>query len=211
MKKVILAMLAAIFCAACCFVASADAMTAVEYYRLAKKYKKINAFAATVQSAHETGNWTSYLWKNAYNGAGMKAQPKWINAGKPYITIVSAESSGKSYSKKASQFRKYRSPKDFLRDYELKISEEYPRSWGSRNNIWGYFAGLYHGRWGKWATDHKYYELLVKKTMIIAPHIYKRRWKLILLKQYKAAVRHKLADKWQINIIRTEFREAGII
>ena len=42
-------------------------MDALTFYKLARGYKHINAFAATVQSAHETGNWTSYLWLNADN------------------------------------------------------------------------------------------------------------------------------------------------
>ena len=37
-------------------------MDALTFYKLAKAFKHINAFAATVQSAHETGNWESYLW-----------------------------------------------------------------------------------------------------------------------------------------------------
>lgn len=42
-------------------------MDALTFYKLAKGFQHINAFAATVQSAHETGNWTSYLWLNADN------------------------------------------------------------------------------------------------------------------------------------------------
>ena len=51
-------------------------MDVLTFYKLAKGFKHINAFAATVQSAHETGNWTSYLWLNAYNGAGIKADAR---------------------------------------------------------------------------------------------------------------------------------------
>ena len=42
-------------------------MDALTFYKLAKGFQHINAFAATVQSAHETGYWTSYLWLNADN------------------------------------------------------------------------------------------------------------------------------------------------
>jgi len=48
-------------------------MDALTFYKLAKAFKHINAFSATVQSAHETWNWTSYLWLNAFNGAALKA------------------------------------------------------------------------------------------------------------------------------------------
>ena len=61
-------------------------MDALTFYNLARGYKHINAFAATVQSAHETGNWTSYLWLNAYNGAGENS--KTINTeGELILTI----------------------------------------------------------------------------------------------------------------------------
>ena len=56
---------------------SAIALTAEEFYSNAQKLDNINAFAATCQSAHETGFWTSPLWKKAMNGAGIKADKNW--------------------------------------------------------------------------------------------------------------------------------------
>ncbi|MCK9437575.1 MAG: glucosaminidase domain-containing protein, partial [Synergistaceae bacterium] len=138
----------------------AHAMTTLEFYRLAKKQKHIQPFAVTVQSACETGHWTSDLWKRGNNGAGLKVSSEWLKAGKPYITKSSVESRNGVYGKETSKFRKYNSPGEFLRDYTKKIRQDYPRCARNHDNIWGYFAGLYAGRIGKWATDHKYYEKL---------------------------------------------------
>ncbi|MDL2263645.1 glucosaminidase domain-containing protein [Synergistaceae bacterium OttesenSCG-928-I11] len=63
----------------------ASAATPQEFYRHALEIKGIHAFAATCQSAHETGYWTSALWKQARNGAGIKADKKWMGAGKPHM------------------------------------------------------------------------------------------------------------------------------
>jgi|GEM_PF-2716780 len=52
-------------------------MDVLTFYKLAKGFRHINAFAVTVQSAVETGHWTSPLWLNTYNGAGLKAPPSW--------------------------------------------------------------------------------------------------------------------------------------
>ena len=52
-----------------CFAVRPARCPAREFYRYAKKYKCQNPFAATVQSAHETANWTSELWVKAHNGA----------------------------------------------------------------------------------------------------------------------------------------------
>ena len=50
-------------------------MDVLTFNKLARGYKHINAFAATVQSAHETGNWESYLWLNAFNGTVVDFSP----------------------------------------------------------------------------------------------------------------------------------------
>lgn len=170
-------------------------MDALTFYSLAKKQAGINAFGATAQSAHETGNWTSPLWNNTYNGAGLKAPPSW-RASKPYVEFVSPESKDGKYYKKSSYFRKYSSPSEFLADYALKIKIDYPRC--TADNVCGYFAGLYKGRLGKWATDHKYFEKLARKavafeTLLLTPGHLKRSLRYAIDKHY--------LEPWQIEII----------
>ncbi len=194
------------------FLHGADAMTVREFYSIAKKHKKhINPFAVTAQSACETGHWTSVLWKNGYNGAGLKVNAAWLNAGKPYITKASVESKNGVYGNETSKFRKYSSPSEFLKDYEKKIREDYPRCRRNHDNIWGYFAGLYCGRLGKWATDHKYYEKLTIKAVKLAPEVYGSEWKKKLIKDFKVASRRKSLERWQSDIIRSELRKAGVL
>ena len=170
-------------------------MDAFTFYKLAKAFKHINAFAATVQSAHETGNWESYLWLNAFNGAGIKADAKW-RKDKDYIEVRSPESKDGTYYYKYSYFRKYSSPVTFLADYAVKIKQDYPRC--TPDNVWGYFAGLYRGRLGKWATDHKYFEKLARKAVQFEP--------LLLIKghlkgSFEYAISKNYLEDWQIQII----------
>ena len=173
----------------------AHAMSAREFYALAQKQKGINAFGATVQSALETGHWTSPMWKNTYNGAGIKADKQWRKT-KPYVEFLSPESKDGYYFKKSSFFRKYSSPSEFLNDYTLKIKRDYPHC--TPDNVWGYFAGLYKGRLGKWATDHKYFEKLARKavafeTLLLTPGHLKR--------SFEYAKDKKYLEQWQIKII----------
>lgn len=173
----------------------AHAMSAREYYALAQNQKGINAFGATVQSALETGHWTSPMWRNTFNGAGIKADKQWRKT-KPYVEFLSPESKDGYYFKKSSFFRKYSSPSEFLNDYTLKIKQDYPRC--TPDNVWGYFAGLYKGRLGKWATDHKYFEKLARKavafeTLLLTPGHLKRSFEYAKDKNY--------LEPWQIKII----------
>jgi hypothetical protein len=210
MKKFLSVMILAVF-AAVVSCHGAEAMTVGEFYSLAKKHKHIQPFAVTVQSACETGHWTSELWINGYNGAGLKVSKEWLSANKPYITKSSVESSKGVYGQETSKFRKYGSPEEFLRDYEKKIREDYPRCARNRDNIWGYFAGLYNGKKGKWATDHKYYDKLTVKAIKLAPEIYGSEWKQKLIRDFKVASRRKSLTGWQIDIIRSEFKKAGVL
>jgi hypothetical protein len=189
----------------------AHAMTTLEFYRLAKIQKHIQPFAVTVQSACETGHWTSDLWKRGNNGAGIKVSSDWLKAGKPYITKSSVESRNGVYGKETSKFRKYNSPGEFLRDYTKKIRQDYPRCARNHDNIWGYFAGLYAGRIGKWATDHKYYEKLTVKAIKLAPEIYGSKWKHKLIKDFKVASKRKSLENWQKDIIRSELKKANVL
>lgn len=190
--------LGAAICGAFLFAQPAHAMDAKEFYELARNYPGINAFAATVQSAVETGHWKSYLWVNAYNGAGIKAPASWRSSGRPYIRVSSPERVGGKDTMRESYFRFYSSPEEFLEDYRLKIVQDYPRSAASADNMWGYFAGLYHGRLGSWATDHKYFEKLAKKAMqleaVLLPPGH-------LKKAFEYAKKYKLLEQWQVKII----------
>ena len=171
------------------------AMDAPAFYSLAKKQAGINAFAVTCQSAVETGHWTSPLWRNTYNGAGLKAPPSW-RASKPYVEFVSPEAKDGVYYKKSSYFRKYESPKDFLADYAVKIKQDYPRC--TPDNVWGYFAGLYRGRLGKWATDHKYFEKLARKAVAFEPLLLTKGH---LKRSLSYAIDKHYLEQWQIKII----------
>ena len=175
-------------------------MSAREFYRYAKKYKCQNPFAATVQSAHETANWTSELWVKARNGAGIKADKAWRAARKPVYNKSSVEHVGNRNVKRVSAFRKYSSTKAFLKDYAKKIREDYPQSAKQKDNVWLYFAGLYKGRHGKWATDRNYYSKLVTKAVKIAPQIYGSKWKTKLRSQFKKA--QKRLEPWQAQAVR---------
>lgn len=174
---------------------NAYAMTAPEFYELAQQQRGINAFAVTCQSAVETGHWTSPLWRNTFNGAGLKAPPSW-RASKPYVEFVSPEAKDGVYYKKSSYFRKYESPQAFLADYALKIKQDYPHC--TPDNTWGYFAGLYRGRLGKWATDHKYFEKLAKKAVALEPVLLSQGH---LKRSLDYAISKNYLEDWQIKII----------
>lgn len=173
----------------------AHAMTVHQFYALAQKQKSINAFGATVQSALETGHWTSPLWRNTYNGAGIKADAQWRKT-KSYVEFVSPESKDGIYFKKVSYFKKYETPVVFLVDYAQKIKRDYPQC--AADNFFGYFAGLYRGRLGKWATDHKYFEKLVRKAFELEKKLlYTGHFK----RSFEYAKDKKYLEPWQIEII----------
>ena len=79
------------FAAFAAFPTPSSGATAETFYENALRRNGINAFAATCQSAHETGFWTSSLWRNANNGAGIKADKNWIRAGRPTVRKKSQE------------------------------------------------------------------------------------------------------------------------
>lgn len=202
-KYWVVALAAALFI----FSGTAYAMTASEFYMLARNCRGINAFAATVQSAIETGHWKSYLWVNAYNGAGIKAQASWRSAGKPYIRVSSPESAGGKYIRRESYFRSYFSPEEFIQDYRSKILHDYPHSAANADNMWGYFAGLYGGRMGSWATDHKYFQKLTYKAIQLAPELLGADWQKRLNSAYTLALTRKSLCEWQKYIIQNALKE----
>lgn len=188
-----IALIAGIYCAYA-------ATPAQEFFAAARGHPCINAYAATCQSAVETGYWQSELWRRACNGAGIKAPPEWRNRGKPYIRIASPEYTNGRYITRESYFRKYDSRDAFLADYAAKIRKDYPYTYKHNDNFWLCFAGLYRGRLGSWATDHKYFEKLTRMAVRLAPEIFGPAWHDKLLTAYEYA-RNEL-EPWQREIIK---------
>ncbi|MDR3280894.1 MAG: glucosaminidase domain-containing protein [Synergistaceae bacterium] len=203
--------LAVVFLFFALFVPSlASALTAEEFYQNAKKIENINAFAATCQSAHETGFWTSALWKNAMNGAGIKADKKWRGSGRPSVLRRSPESVGGKIVYRESYFRAYKSLSEFLADYRIKITRDYPLAAKHSDTLWGYFSSLQKGRLGSWATTQKYFEYLTDKAIRLAPKLLGTEWRAELLRDYKEARVRGLLSNNEIAVVERRFAAAGI-
>ncbi|MDR1651255.1 MAG: glucosaminidase domain-containing protein [Synergistaceae bacterium] len=192
------------------FPSSSDALTAEEFYRNAKKIENINAFAATCQSAHETGFWTSGLWKSAMNGAGIKADRKWRSSGRRSVLRRSPESVGGRIIYRESYFRAYGSIEEFLADYGIKVKRDYPLASKHSDTALGYFALLRRGRLGSWATTPKYFEYLTDKAVRLAPKLLGAEWKTELARDYKLAVSRGLLSQGEISIVKKRFAKSGI-
>lgn len=182
-------------------------MTAPEMYSLMQGVEGVNAFAATCQSALETGRWMSKLWVQARNGAGLKAGRSWINAGKPFIPILSPEWNGKEIVHRISKFRAYATPEEFVADYAGKIREFYPKCVESADNFWGYFAGLYHGKWGAWATDPIYFTKLGRMAVSLAPELLGHGWGGRMLLAYNLACQRGTLNDYQKKAAEKILRE----
>lgn len=185
------------------------AVTAEEFYRQALEQNWIHPFAATCQSAHETGFWTSPLWQKSHNGAGIKADKAWIKSGRPTIKHVSPESVRGVMVYKASYFRSYNSISDFLYDYSKKIYKDYPLAAMNHDTMWGYFAALKRGRRGSWATTSKYFEYMVDKAVRLAPQLLGIQWRTQLLTEYNEAMARGLLTPEENEIVLKRLRAAG--
>ena len=185
-------------------------MSAMEFYQLALKHQDINAFAATCQSAHETGWWTSKLWRTANNGAGIKAGKDWRGQGKPAVNHLSPEVVGNQLVYRTSYFRSYSDAEDFMRDYRNKIVRDYPHSARNSDTVWGYFAGLQKGRYGSWATSQNYYRQMVGKAFKLAPSLLGLEWRAKLLADYHEAKKRNALKPWQADIIRKNLMASGL-
>ena len=163
-------------------------MDNLTFYQLALKHgSKINPFGALCQCNWETRTngrpWESELFQRANNAAGIKAGASW--QGSIYEKISWEQlPDGTKYEKK-SAFRKYASADEFLADYADKISATYPNC--ALDNFWGYFSGLYKGKYGAWATDLKYFEKLCMVAIKLAPEIFGPGYKDKLVAAYKHA------------------------
>lgn len=209
MKRILWAV--AIAAALFLYARSASATTAPDFFRAANALRGINAFAATVQSAHETGFWTSELWRIARNGAGIKATKAWLDTGRPVVVVNSPESVGGQYRMRESVFRKYADLSAFLDDYAEKIRVDYPHAASQADNFWGYFAGLYRGRWGAWATDHRYFERLSGMAVRLAPELLGEAWRARMLSAFVLAMERGTLSGWQIEIILRTLKGAGAL
>jgi hypothetical protein len=189
---------------------AALALTAEEFYRNALEIKNINAFAATCQSAHETGFWTSGLWRKAMNGAGIKADKNWRKSGRPAVIHRSPESVGGKTVYRESWFRAYNSLDEFLADYRVKITRDYPLAAKHSDTLWGYFASLRKGRLGSWATTRKYFEYLTDKAFRLAPKLLGAEWRAELLRDYKEARKRGLLSQNEITIVERRLVKAGL-
>ena len=183
-----------------CFASQASAMSAREFYRYAKKYKCQNPFAATVQSAHETANWTSELWVKARNGAGIKADKAWRAARKPVYNKSSVEHVGNRNVTRVSACRKYSSTKAFPNDHAKKLREDYPQSAQQTDNAWPSFAGLHQRPHGTCETHRTNYSTPGPQAAKNAPQIYGSKWKTKLRSQFKKA--QKRLEPWQAQAVR---------
>lgn len=190
---------------------SAYSITPEEFYENALNVSGINAFAATCQSAHETGYWTSPLWKNANNGAGIKADKIWRSQGRPSIARKSKEEVRGQIVQRVSYFRSYNSLNEFLSDYKIKIAQNYPISVKHADTMWGYFSGLQRGRYGSWATTQRYFEFMADKAVRLAPKLLGVGWRAELLKDYKEARARGLLSQKEIAILEKKFLKAGVL
>lgn len=186
------------------------AATAEEFYMNALQHEGINAFAATCQSAHETGFWTSALWKNANNGAGIKADKNWRKAGNPSVKRKSVEEVKGKRIYRESYFRAYDSLPDFLKDYRVKINRDYPLAARNADTMWGYFAALQKGRLGSWATTQRYFEFMADKAVRLAPRLLGMEWRAQLLREYREATARGLLSPKEIAIVEKKLLAVGI-
>ena len=189
---------------------AALALTPEEFYRNALEINGINAFAATCQSAHETGFWTSPLWRTANNGAGIKADKVWRAQGRPSVSRSSREEVKGQQIRRVSYFRSYDSLPEFLADYRVKIAQNYPVSVKHSDTMWGYFSGLQKGRYGSWATTQRYFEFMADKAVRLAPRLLGVEWRAELLKDYKEARARGLLSQREIAIIEKNLLKVGI-
>lgn len=188
----------------------AYALTPEEFYRSALEINGINAFAATCQSAHETGFWTSPLWRSANNGAGIKADKVWRSQGRPSVARSSREEVKGQQIRRVSYFRSYDSLPEFLADYRVKIAQNYPVSVKHSDTMWGYFSGLQKGRYGSWATTQRYFEFMADKAVRLAPKLLGVEWRAELLKDYKEARVRGLLSPKEIAIVEKNLLRVGI-
>ena len=181
-------------------------MNAKEFYVLASKRSHINAFGVTCQSAVETGRWTSELWKQAHNGAGLKIGSTW--KGPVYMKDSPEQREDGSVYIKKSAFRKYASADEFLDDFDAKIASDYPLCAARKESFLAHFSGLYKGRWGSWATDKSYFKKNCIMAVAFAPDFFGSLWRNKLVDSLTYAVEKKYITDEEARIFIEVMRAA---
>lgn len=169
-------------------------------YTIIKKYAgKINPFGALCQCNWETRTagkaWSSELFKQANNAAGIKRGGSW--GGKIYKKASwEQRADGTKYTQE-SEFRAYNSFEEFVSDYANKIEKMYPHC--AKDNFFGYFAGLYKGIYGSWATDQHYFERLCAVAFELAPEVFGNgeMWRNKMLESFDYAMEKGYLTKGQ--------------
>lgn len=143
-----------------------------KFYALTRKHQgRINPFAALCQCNWETRSggapWQSELFLRANNAAGLKKWTGW--QGPVYEKISWEQNPDGSKVNRVSLFCKYKSVDEFLFNYAKKINDAYPVCVERSDNFWGYFAGLFLGKYGAWATDQAYFSKLCNVAVELAP------------------------------------------
>lgn len=138
------------------------------FYNMARRHG-LNPFAALCQCWHETSGWTSELFRNANNAAGIKAGSNW--GGEVYEKSSWEQRADGTKYDAVSAFRSYSSVDAFLADYSAKLAAMYPLCVKRVECFWGVFDGLLTGTY-KWATDHEYFRRLAEAAVKLAPEVF---------------------------------------
>ena len=190
------------------------------FYELLKEYQgKINAYGALCQCNWETrtarGAWTSELWLQANNAAGLKKWAGW-NGG-AYEKVSWEQLPDGRKTEHVSAFCKYPSPKEFVHNYVDKIVNNYPLCQAYSDSFFGYFAGLMKGKYGAWATDQSYFARLCTVAVQLAPEVFGEQWhgKLVSSLEYALSKGYLSPQQGQValNIVKgegTPFKEKPV-
>jgi len=171
------------------------------FYEKAKKHSKlINPFAVLVQcnwESREKGKeWATELCTKANNCAGLKVWNEWNGAVYPKVSWE--QNSDGTKVNRMSLFCNYATIEEFMENYVLKITSSYPKCYLKRDNFFGYFDGLFEGKWGAWATDRAYFSRLVSNAIALAPQIFGDGWERKIMFAYEYAIdKRYLSDERQ--------------
>ena len=188
--------------------------TTTFYKKLTPFSNKINPFAVLCQCYHETkykgAPWSSELFVNANNAAGIKAWKYWQA---PVYTKVSWEQSatGDVYDK-ASDFCMYPSVDAFIQNYVKKIETTYPLCKDRKDNFLGYFNGLIAGTY-KWATDKLYFTRLVEASLELAPLVFGigTAWRQKYLNALEYAIQNRYITAEQEDIVIQLLKKKNVV
>lgn len=155
-----------------------------------KYYMSINPFATLCQCHWETRSggkpWSSELYLKANNAAGLKKWAGWT--GETYAKVSWEQNPDGTKVNRTSLFCKYPTIDSFLANYARKIEDHYPVCVSRRDNFWGYFDGLFIGKFGSWATDHTYFTRLAETAVAVAPDIFGEGWQAKMMTSLDYAI-----------------------